>query len=161
MKLLGAVLILGGAALQCHALLAARRRERAALRQLSAALEELARAVRVSLTPLPRLLAQRGRGEWADAFFAAVLSGGDDAPLPERWRAAAESVPLAPREREVIRGLADALGSDESALLCALHDAARELRGALAARERVCTREGRLATALSVSFGLLLTILLF
>ena len=60
MKLLGAALILCGAALQCHALLGARRQERAALRELSAALEGLERGIRVSLMPLPRLLGQRG-----------------------------------------------------------------------------------------------------
>ena len=56
MKLLGAALILCGAALQCHALLGARRQERAALRDLSAALEGLERGIRASLMPLPRLL---------------------------------------------------------------------------------------------------------
>ena len=66
MKLLGAALILCGAALQCHALLGARRQERAALRELSAALESLERGIRASLTPLPRLLGQRGAGKYAD-----------------------------------------------------------------------------------------------
>ena len=74
MKLLGAALILCGAALQCHALLGARRQERAALRELSAALEGLERGIRASLMPLPRLLGQRGAGKYADAFFADVLA---------------------------------------------------------------------------------------
>ena len=74
MKLLGAALILCGAALQCHALLGARRQERAALRELSAALEGLERGIRASLMPLPRLLGQRGAGKYAEAFFADVLA---------------------------------------------------------------------------------------
>jgi len=73
-KLLGAALILCGAALQCHALLGARRQERAALRELSAALESLERGIRASLTPLPRLLGQRGAGKYADAFFADAMT---------------------------------------------------------------------------------------
>ena len=78
MKLLGAALILCGAALQCHALLGARRQERAALRELSAALEGLERGIRASLMPLPRLLGQRGAGKYADAFFADVLVMDED-----------------------------------------------------------------------------------
>ena len=74
MKLLGAALILCGAALQCHALLGARRQERAALRELSAALEGLERGIRASLMPLPRLLGQRGAGKYADAFFADAMT---------------------------------------------------------------------------------------
>ena len=87
MKLLGAALILCGAALQCHALLGARRQERAALRELSAALEGLERGIRASLMPLPRLLGQRGAGKYADAFFADVLAQLENGtPLPGGWR---------------------------------------------------------------------------
>ena len=87
MKLLGAALILCGAALQCHALLGARRQERAALRDLSAALEGLERGIRASLMPLPRLLGQRGAGKYADAFFADVLAQLENGtPLPDGWR---------------------------------------------------------------------------
>ena len=90
MKLLGAALILCGAALQCHALLGARRQERAALRELSAALEGLERGIRASLMPLPRLLGQRGAGKYADAFFAEALRG----TLTERERQSARDTRL-------------------------------------------------------------------
>ena len=100
MKLLGAALILCGAALQCHALLGARRQERAALRELSAALEGLERGIRASLMPLPRLLGQRGAGKYADAFFADVLAQLENGtPLPDGWRKAAARTPLAVRSR--------------------------------------------------------------
>lgn len=100
MKLLGAALILCGAALQCHALLGARRQERAALRELSAALEGLERGIRASLTPLPRLLGQRGAGKYADAFFADVLAQLENGtPLPDGWRKAAARTPLGEREQ--------------------------------------------------------------
>ena len=93
MKLLGAALILCGAALQCHALLGARRQERAALRELSAALEGLERGIRASLMPLPRLLGQRGAGKYANAFFADVL------PTPSAGRRTRCSAPCARRRR--------------------------------------------------------------
>ena len=103
MKLLGAALILCGAALQCHALLGARRQERAALRELSAALEGLERGIRASLMPLPRLLGQRGAGKYADAFFADVLAQLENGtPLPDGWREAAARTPLGEREQALV-----------------------------------------------------------
>ena len=118
MKLLGAALILCGAALQCHALLGARRQERAALRELSAALEGLERGIRVSLMPLPRLLGQRGAGKYADAFFADVLAQLENGtPLPDGWREAAARTPLGEREQALLSGLADAFGGEEDAVL--------------------------------------------
>ena len=124
MKLLGAALILCGAALQCHALLGARRQERAALRELSAALEGLERGIRASLMPLPRLLGQRGAGKYADAFFADVLAQLENGtPLPDGWREAAARTPLGEREQAVLSGLANTFGGEEDAVLRALRAA--------------------------------------
>ena len=99
MKLLGAALILCGAALQCHALLGARRQERAALRELSAALEGLERGIRASLMPLPRLLGQRGAGKYADTF------GGEEDAVLRALRAAVQALrgTLTERERQSAR----------------------------------------------------------
>ncbi len=161
MKLLGAALILCGAALQCHALLGARRQERAALRELSAALEGLERGIRASLTPLPRLLGQRGAGKYADAFFADVLAQLENGtPLPDGWREAAARTPLGEREQALLSGLADALGGEEDAVLRALRAAAQALRGTLMERERQSARDTRLVTTLCFSLSLLVTILL-
>ena len=161
MKLLGAALILCGAALQCHALLGARRQERAALRELSAALEGLERGIRASLMPLPRLLGQRGAGKYAEAFFADVLAQLENGtPLPDGWREAAARTPLGEREQTVLSGLADALGGEEDDLLRALHAAAQTLRDSLRERERQSARDTRLVTTLCFSLSLLVTILL-
>ena len=161
MKLLGAALILCGAALQCHALLGARRQERAALRELSAALEGLERGIRVSLMPLPRLLGQRGAGKYADAFFADVLAQLENGtPLPDGWREAAARTPLGEREQALLSGLADAFGGEEDAVLRALRAAAQALRGTLMERERQSARDTRLVTTLCFSLSLLVTILL-
>ena len=161
MKLLGAALILCGAALQCHALLGARRQERAALRELSAALEGLERGIRASLMPLPRLLGQRGAGKYADAFFADVLAQLENGtPLPDGWREAAARTPLGEREQAVLSGLADALVGEEDAVLRALRAAAQALRSTLTERERQSVRDTRLVTTLCFSLSLLVTILL-
>lgn len=161
MKLLGAALILCGAALQCHALLGARRQERAALRELSAALEGLERGIRASLTPLPRLLGQRGAGKYADAFFADVLAQLENGtPLPDGWREAAARTPLGEREQAVLSGLANTFGGEEDAVLRALRAAAQALRSTLTERERQSARDTRLVTTLCFSLSLLVTILL-
>ena len=161
MKLLGAALILCGAALQCHALLGARRQERAALRELSAALEGLERGIRASLMPLPRLLGQRGAGKYADAFFADVLAQLENGtPLPDGWREAAARTPLGEREQAVLSGLANTFGGEEDAVLSALRAAAQALRSTLTERERQSARDTRLVTTLCFSLSLLVTILL-
>ena len=161
MKLLGAALILCGAALQCHALLGARRQERAALRELSAALEGLERGIRASLMPLPRLLGQRGAGKYADAFFADVLAQLENGtPLPDGWREAAARTPLGEREQAVRSGLANTFGGEEDAVLRALRAAAQALRSTLTERERQSARDTRLVTTLCFSLSLLVTILL-
>ena len=161
MKLLGAALILCGAALQCRALLGARRQERAALRELSAALEGLERGIRASLMPLPRLLGQRGAGKYADAFFADVLAQLENGtPLPDGWREAAARTPLGEREQALLSGLADTFGGEEDAVLRALRTAAQALRSTLMERERQSARDTRLVTTLCFSLSLLVTILL-
>ena len=161
MKLLGAALILCGAALQCHALLGARRQERAALRELSAALGGLERGIRASLMPLPRLLGQRGAGKYADAFFADVLAQLENGtPLPDGWREAAARTPLGEREQAVLSGLADTFGGEEDDLLRSLRTAAKTLRDTLREREREGARDTRLVTTLCFSLSLLVTILL-
>lgn len=163
MKLLGAVLILGGAGLLCREKLSRRRAEREALRALAAALEGLEREIRVSLAPLPRILEHCAAGGCAAPFFAAILSQRQrepDAPLPDHWRAAARSLPLSLREQESLARPAAALGGEEEDLLRALRAASSELRAALAERERNAAGEDRLIAALSLSLSLLFAILL-
>lgn len=162
-KALGIALILCGAALLCRSLLASRRQERDTLRELAAALENLECGVRVSLTPMPRLLTRRGQGRYADAFFASMLvlrETEPERPLPECWRAAAQRLPLSPQERESAARPADALGGEEESLLRALRTSAQELRAALARREAESARERRLIPALCFSLSLLVTVLL-
>lgn len=163
MKALGAALILCGTAIVCRTLLGARRRERAALRELADALEGLEREVRVALVPLPRLLTRRGQGRYGDLFFSSILAMHEaepDCPLPDCWRAAAQDLPLPSRERESVARPADAFGGEEEDLLRALCAAAQELRAALDAREIESARERRLIPALCFSLSLLLTVLL-
>lgn len=161
MKLLGAALILTGSGLACMLRLTAARRERQALRELSAALELLARGIRTRLLPLPRLMERRGLGRCADAFFARVLApASDDAPLARRWREAAETLPLRPRERETLARAAEAFGETEEGVVASLLSCAQELREAGAARESELREARRLVPTVCFGGGVLLVVLL-
>lgn len=163
MKLLGAVLILCGAALHCITLFSLRRRQREALLQLSAAIEGLARELRVSLVPMPQLLARRGQGYYADAFFCTVLEKRQqraDAALPECWREAVQLLPLSKREQESLARPAAAFGGEEEDLLRALHTAAVELRASLSTLDRESAKSSRVIPALCFGSAILLTALL-
>ena len=162
-RLIGAALLLSGTALLYGGIAGGRRRELCALRELIAALEFLERGVRASLTPMPRLLAQRGLGVQADAFFTrlrGLLRADDGCSFAECWRAAAEPLPLRPQEKEMLAALGAALGGEEESVLLALQNTARALRTALSAREAAQRQESRLSGTLCFSGGLLLTILL-
>lgn len=161
MKLLGAVLILAGSSLTAMYRLAEGRRERQALRELAAALELLAHGVRTSLLPLPRLMERRGGGTFADGFFAHILTAwGEGASLGERWRAAAEMLPLRARERETLARAADAFGESEEGITAVLLDCARSLRESEAVRRDEAAASQRLTLTLALGGGVLLTVML-
>ena len=147
---------------QCHALLGARRQERAALRELSAALEGLGAGY------APRSCRCRGcsgsarRGEYADAFFADVLAQLENGtPLPDGWwrrpppgRRSASGAGCA------IRSCRRARRGGRTRCSAPLRAAAQALRGTLMERERQNARDTRLVTTLCFSLSLLVTILL-
>lgn len=163
MKLLGAVLILSGSLLVRARLLLTRRRERQALCEIIAALEYLARELRSSLLPLPRLLERRGLGAYADEFFSQTLTlhtADGDIPFALCWREAAARLPLAAPERETLLRTAEAFGGEEESALAALRGGISALRAALEGRQVEERRNGRLTGALCLSGGMLLVILL-
>lgn len=163
MRLLGAALILSGSLLVRARLLRTRRRERQALRESIAALDYLSRELPCSLLPLPRLLERRGLGMYGDGLFSRTLAlheADGDVPLADCWRSAAEQLPLAAPEREILARAAQAFGGTEEGALAALSSGAAALRDALAERRREERQSGRLAGALCLSGGALLVILL-
>lgn len=163
LKLFGAVLVLSGTGALHWRISDARRQELRALRETAAALEALARGVQASLAPMPRLLAVHGSGKYADAFFDRVrhlLAAEEEQPFCVCWRLAAEGLPLAPREREIIVSLGAALGGEEESVLRALQSTVQELRSALLEKETARRQESRLAGTLCFGGGLLTVILL-
>ena len=102
------------------------------------------------------------RGKYADAFFADVLAR--SWRMGRRCRTAGAKPPPGRRSasgsRLLLSGLADAFGGEEDAVLRALRAAAQALRGTLTERERQSARDTRLVTTLCFSLSLLVTILL-
>lgn len=163
LRLLGAALVLSGAGALHWRISDTRRQELRALRETAAALEVLARGVQASLAPMPRLLAARGGGEYADAFFDRVrhLLAEEEQPLDVCWRRAAEEMlSLGPRERGILAALGAALGGEEESVLRALRSTAQELRSALLEKEAARRQESRLAGTLCLGGGMLTVILL-
>jgi len=156
----GAGLILCAALLTRRALLGERRERQRTRRALAAAFETMEAEIRLLLTPLPTLL-RRGCGAESRAFFEtvsiALRRGGDPSAA---WREAAEALPLPRNERESLALLGGRLGGDEESVCAALSLAARTLRACYDDAERRRGQDERLTTALCLSAGLMLVILL-
>lgn len=160
LRLVGAGLILCASLLTRRTLLGGARAAQRTRCTLAAAFEAMESEIRLMLTPLPALL-RRTYGAEADAFFARVsraLRRG--APLAEAWRQAARALPLTEEERELVGRAGQRLCGDEESVRAALQLAARQLRDRYDAAERLRGRDERLTTALCLSAGLLLAILL-
>lgn len=167
-KLLGIVLVAGGAAAMGHAAIERLQARAAALRALADALELMERELCFRLTPMPELFAELARRAQppADRFFRQCAAGLDELPrrtLGELWQtAAAEHLPALRRaDLEVLLPLGAVLGrygGEEQRQ--ALAQAAAELRQILAAADGERRQQSRVYTALSIAAGGLLVILL-
>ena len=162
LKGVGVACVLGGGFLARWYGVTALRRQEEALEELTALLERMAREIRMTRMPLPRLLsclAQEGRytgGRFAAAAEAAGL-GGD----PEHaWRQTARTLPLPPLSRRITAELAPGLMGDEEGVCRAVLLTCQALYGQLSRlREERPAREKR-TTALCLSGAALLVILL-
>ena len=86
-KLLGAALVLGAVLWAVLTRLRQRRQDTELLRQLSAALEDIAAAIRWQRRSLPQAIAAQGRYSLAGPYFRRVAAGlADGGPLQETWR---------------------------------------------------------------------------
>ena len=158
---LACALIMAGCVALRQTWCAARRREQRLRRALSAALAQIAREVQLLLTPLPRLLRRRGRREMADGFCAAVtekLDAGET--LSAAWRAAAFALPLPEEEREALARCGASLDGTAETACASLTLAAGELDRAYERAAAELPARERLATALCLSLGALLCVVL-
>lgn len=157
---LGAGLILCAALLVRHTLLCERRTQQRVRRALAAALEAMEAEIRALLTPLPDLF-RRERGTEIRAFFSCFADLlGSGTPIADAWRGAVGILPLPEDERDALALFGARLNGDEDGVCAALTLTARTLRTHYEEAERRRGQEERLTTALCLSAGLLLAILL-
>jgi len=156
----GALLILCAALLTRRALLEERRAAQRTRRALAAAFEAMEAEIRALLTPFPALL-RRDVGPEAGPFLQAVAASlRRGRSLCEAWSGAVDALPLPEEERAALAPLGARLGGDEEGVRAALKLAAEMLRAGYEEAERRRAQEERLTTALCLSAGLLLVILL-
>ena len=168
LKLIGAVLLAGGAAALGFSAAAQLERRVRALRELVSAVEVMERELTFRLTPMPELLsalAERTR-EPVSRFFACCLDGMKELgefPLSALWENALAEVPmdLGAEEREVLRALGGVLGRyDGEGQREALELTRVQLSQCLERAAEDRTRLGRVYGALGLTAGAFLVILL-
>ena len=163
MKLAGAACVLGAALWGWRRGARERRRRWDTLADLVRLLDRMGEEIRLRRTSLPRLLRQLAadRGPVCRSFCeaaAGVMERGE--PLESGWRSAAEALPLAAEDREVLAELGGSLTGDEEQVCKAVSltrdSLARSLETARSRREETEKREA----AVWLSAGALLVILL-
>lgn len=168
LKLLGSVLLAGGAATLGFSAAAQLERRVRALRTLLGALEVMEREVSFRLTPMPELLSSLAERTPCPvgSFFSHCWSGLEhlgEKRLEEIWDEALEAVPmdLDVEERQVLHELGGVLGRyDGEGQREALALARVQLGGCLVRASEERTRLGRVYGALGLAAGMFLVILL-
>lgn len=169
LKLLGALLLIIGAASLGFGAAAQLTARVTGLRSLTAALEQMERELAFRLTPMPELLgrlAQQAQ-QPASMFFARCRENMNtlgERTLGEIWREALEQEPdllLSREEHQVMRALGDVLGRyDGEEQRVALRAASADLGRYMKQAENERNRMGRVYGALGLGAGAMLVILL-
>lgn len=163
MKVLGSLLILAGFGAAWAGELRRWRRETETLSQLTAALEALSGGIRLTRTPLPRLLRELGRARqgvvavWLTGLAEALERG---EPLRPAWNTACRHLPVEDDVREVIAELGYKLSGDETEICKGVDLVTSWLRKKSEERFRKKRDWTRQATAVCFSGAALLIILL-
>lgn len=163
MKALGSLLVLAGFGAAWAGELRCWRRETETLSQLSAALEALSGGIRLTRTPLPRLLRELGRvrqgavAVWLTELAEALERG---EPLRPAWNAACRRLPVEDDVREIIAELGYKLSGDEAEICKGISLATSLIRKKSEERCRKKRDWTRQATAVCFSGAALLIILL-
>ncbi|BDF71047.1 hypothetical protein CE91St41_17260 [Oscillospiraceae bacterium] len=168
LKMLGAILLTGGAAALGFAAAGQLASRVTALRALLGALELMERELAFTLPSMPELLASLAEraAPPAGGFFARCARGlgrlGEQS-LGEIWRQALEEYPMDLKEDELqtLRGLGDVLGRyDGEGQRQALGLAREQLSRSLVSAEEDRDRQGKVYGALGLTAGTFLVILL-
>ena len=162
-KLLGCMCIFGSGIYLCRIQVLEVRRELDTLSTLTAALEQMAQEIRLTRTPLPRLMESLGRKRIGDtaAFFQTTASSlGKGLSAGDSWRRAAEDIPLALEDQVILAEVGNSLQGDEEQLCRGLALASARLGDSLAERRRTRAEREKRTTALCFSAAALVVILL-
>lgn len=164
MKVLGSFLILLGFGAAWVGELRRWRRETETLDELIAALEGISGGVRLTRTPLPRLLRRLGRarrdkavGAWLTEVAEALERG---EPLRPVWESACLRLPVEEDAREAVAGLGYKLSGDETEICKGIELVTNWLRKREEERRREKRDRTRQTTAVCFSGAALLIILL-
>ena len=168
LKLLGGVLLAGGAAAMGYSASAWLARRVRTLRAMLGALELMEREISFRLTPMDRLLDRLARGTPppAGTFFACCRDGLErlgERTLAEIWREALEQTPLGlgAGELATLAELGELLGRyDAEGQREALSNARLRLEQDLRLAEEEREKKGRVCRALGLTAGAFLVIVL-
>lgn len=163
MKALGSLLILAGFGAAWAGELGRWRRETETLSQLIAVLEALSDRIRLTRTPLPRLLRELSRGRpnpiglWLTEVAGALERG---EPLRPAWDAACHRLPVEDGVKRTVGDLGYKLSGDEEEICKGIGLATNWIRENLEVRCREKRNWTRQATAVCFSGAAFLIILL-
>ena len=163
MKALGSLFILAGFGAAWAGELRRWRRETETLSKLIAALEALSSRIRLTRTPLPRLLRELGRARqgavavWLTGMAESLERG---EPLRPTWDAACRLLPVEDDVEDTVAGAGDKLSAAAAEICKGIDLAASWLRMKLEERSRKKRDWTRQATAVCFSGAALLIILL-
>lgn len=160
-SVIGCVLIFFGGFCARRELCRYRRNEQTALRDVSVALEYLAREISYKQLPMTRILTMSGMGRYGDMLFLRVrnaMKGG--MKLADAWKRSSEELPLFDREREAVAGLATQFSGGKESLCRTALQVAELLRNREKEVEEHRRGQERIITASCFSCSALLCILL-
>lgn len=164
MKALGSLMLLLGFGAIWLGELRRRQREAETLDELIAALEEISAGIRLTRTPLPRLLRQVSRSR-RSGDVKAWLTGAAESlergePLRPAWENACRCLPIEDDTREIVAGLGYKLSGDEAEICKAILLSTDWIRKRAEERRKEKRDYFRQTTAVCFSAAALLLILL-
>lgn len=164
MKALGSLLLLLGFGAIWMGELRRRQRETETLDELIAALEEISAGIRLSRTPLPRLLRRVSRSRRSGDISAWLTKTAESLergePLRPAWEAASRCLPIQDDAREIVAGLGYKLSGDEAEICKGIMLSTDWIRKRVEEKKSEKRNSFRQTTAVCFSAAALLLILL-